>query len=192
MIRRSRLRYWLPLLPLIALLAFVYWLDLQVRQEGVAATNRRHDPDVMVDNFNATTLDDQGVPRLFMQARQLRHYPDNDSTELDMPHLTLRSTERPDVLMSAQRGEVSSKGDVVIMRDEVKVDRKASASLAALAMRSEYLRVLPNRDLADTDQAVTLFSEGNTVHAIGLEMDNNAHTLKLLSHVRSEHLANAK
>ncbi|PIV91757.1 MAG: LPS export ABC transporter periplasmic protein LptC, partial [Gallionellales bacterium CG17_big_fil_post_rev_8_21_14_2_50_54_146] len=61
MIRRSRLRYWLPLLPLIALLAFVYWLDLQVRQEGAAATNRRHDPDVMVDNFNATTLDDQGV-----------------------------------------------------------------------------------------------------------------------------------
>lgn len=192
MIRKSRWRYWLPLLPLIALLAFVYWLDSQVRQEGAAATNRHHDPDVIVDNFHATTMDDQGVPRLFMHARQLRHFPDNDSTELDLPHLILRSAERPDVLMSAQRGEVSSQGDVVIMRDDVKVDRKASASLAALAMRSEYLRVLPNRDLADTDRAVTILNKENTVHAIGLEMDNNAHTLKLLSHVRSEHLPHAK
>ena len=192
MIRTSRFRYWLPLFPLLALLAFVYWLDMQVQQETAAAANLRHDPDVLVDNFHATSMDAQGVPRLFMDARQLRHYPDHDTTELEMPRMTMRNDQRPDVLMVAKRGEISSKGDVVIMRDAVSVDREASRSLSALALRTEYLRVQPNLDLADTDQAVTILNKRNTVQAIGLEMDNNVHTLKLLSHVRSEHLPNAK
>jgi len=192
MIRKSRFHYWLPLFPLLVLLAFVYWLDVQVRQEGAAVADMRHDPDVIVGNLHATTMDMQGVPRFFMDAKQLRHFPDHDTTELDMPYLTLRNAERPDVIMVARRGELSSKGDEMIMRDDVRVNREASGGLSALALRTEYLRVLPNLDLADTDQAVTILNNSNTVHAIGLEMDNNVHTLKLLSHVRSEHLPNAK
>jgi len=190
--RKPRFRYWLPLFPLLVLLGFVYWLDMQVKQDGAAAANLRHDPDVIVDNFQATTMDAQGVPRFFLNAQQLRHYPDNDGTELEMPDLVMRSDQRPDVLMAAKRGEISSKGEIVILRDDVSVDRKASGSLSALALRSQYLRVQPERDLADTDQAVTIYNKRNTVRAIGLEMDNNANTLKLLSHVRSEHLPYAK
>jgi len=192
MIRKSHFRYWLPLLPLLGLLAFVYWLDRQVQQEVAAANSVRHDPDVIVDNFHATTMDARGAPRAFMEAQQLRHYPDHDTTELNLPHLTMRGAGRPDVIMVAQRGEISSKGDVVIMRDAVKVNQDASAGLAALALQTQFLRVMPNRNFADTDQAVTIFNRSNTVRAIGLEMDNNAHTLKLLSHVRSEHLPHAK
>lgn len=192
MLRRTHFRYWLPLIPLFGLLAFVYWLDMQVRREAAAADYKRHDPDVIVGNFHATTMDRDGVPRYFMTAQQLRHYPDNDSTELDAPRITLRKQASPDVLMTAQRGEISGKGDTVVLRDEVSVERQAAANLAATTLHTRYLRVLPEQNLADTDQPVTILSNTDTVHAVGLEMDNHMQTLKLRSQVRSVHLLHAK
>lgn len=189
----SRSRYWLPLLPLLALLAFVYWLDQQVQQEiAVAANNQRHDPDGIMDNFHATKMDLQGVPRFLLSAKQLRHYPDHDSTELDLPRLTMLSVVNPPVNMNGIRGNVSSRGDEVIFRDDVSVLREAVGDQSAMTLRTEYLRVLPSQDWADTDRAVTIVDANNTVHAIGLEMDNKTRILKLLSQVRSEHLPHAK
>lgn len=189
----ARSRYWLPLLPLLVLLAFVYWLDHQVQQEIIAAVNnQRHDPDSIMDNFSATTMDKQGLPRMLLSAKQMRHYPDHDSTELESPNLTLLTVDRPTVHVSGLRGNVSSRGDEVIFRDRVKVLREASGTASAMTMHTEYLRVLPNREWADTDRPVTLVDANNTVHAVGLEMDNKARTLKLLSQVRSEHLTHAK
>ena len=193
MIQLPRFRYWLPLLPMLAFLGFVYWLDQQVRHEGEAASaNQRHDPDVIMDDFHATKMDMQGVPRFLLNAQQLRHYPDHDSTELNYPHLTMINGNKPDVHMDAKRGEINNQGDVVIMRDDVNVERAAQGDMVALTVRTQYLRVLPDKDVADTDRAVTIFNNRNTVRAIGMEMDNKAHTLKLLSHVRSEHMPHAK
>lgn len=192
MLRRAHFRYWLPLIPLFGLLAFVYWLDMQVRREAAAADYKRHDPDVIVGNFHATTMDDEGVPRYFMAAQQLSHYPDNDSTELELPVLTMRKEASPEVRMSARRGEISSKGDTVVLRDDVSVERQAAANLAATTLHTRYLRVLPEQNRADTDQPVTISSNTDTVHAVGLEMDNHMQTLKLRSQVRSVHLLHAK
>lgn len=189
----SRSRYWLPLLPLLALLAFVYWLDQQVQQEVAMALNiERHDPDGIMDNFHATKMDQLGVPRFLLSAKQLRHYPDHDSTELDSPRLTMLNKVNPPVHMDGMRGNVSSRGDEVIFRDDVSVLREAVGDQSAMTLRTEYLRVLPNQDWANTDQAVTIVDAYTTVHAIGLEMDNKTRILKLLSQVRSEHLPHAK
>ncbi|MEI7455629.1 MAG: LPS export ABC transporter periplasmic protein LptC [Nitrosomonadales bacterium] len=190
MISVSRSRYWLPLLPLLALLAGVYWLDKQVQQEiAVAANNQRHDPDGIMDNFHATKMDLQGVPRFLLSAKQMRHYPDHDTTELDFPRVTMLSSERPPVYVNGNRGNVSTRGDEVLFNDNVVVLREAAGDQSAMTLRTEYLRVLPNQDWADTDKAVTMVNLNNTVHAIGLEMDNKARTMKLLSQVRSEHHA---
>lgn len=186
----SRSRYWLPLLPLLGLLAFVYWLDRQVQQEVAAlVNNQRHDPDVIMGNFFATKMNEQGKPRFLLHAQQLRHYPDHDSTELDAPRLNIVTDERPDVHMVARRGIVSSRGEEVFLHDDVNVLRDAVGDQSAMTLRTEYLRVLPDKDWADTDRPVTIVDAHNTVHAIGMEMDNNARILKLLSQVRSEHHA---
>ncbi len=189
----SKSRYWLPLLPLLALLAFVYWLDKQVRMEAVATINtQRHDPDGIMDDFSATKMDLQGMPSTLLSAKQMRHYPDHDTTELDLPDLTMLGSEHPPVHVSAKRGNVSSHGDEVIFRDNVVVTRDASAKQSVMTLRTEYLRVLPNEDWANTDKPVVLSDAYDTIHAIGLEMNNKTQILKLLSNVRSVHLPHAK
>jgi len=185
----SRFRYWLLPLPLLVLLGVTYWLDQQAQPElAKSDSSKRHDPDAIVENFSVTRLNDQGAPRFIMAAKKMQHFPDDDSTTLEMPLLTSLSAERPAIHASANHGILSSKGDEVFLRGAVEILREASAQEDKLTLQTEYLHILPDQDLVDTDRAVTVVDKHNTVYAIGLEMDNKARTLKLLSKVKSEYV----
>lgn len=189
----SRARYWLPLLPLLGLLGVTYWLNQQMQQEiAKPDSSKRHDPDAIMENFSAVKMNEQGVPRFIMKAQKMLHYPDDDSTELSAPHLTTLSAEHPPIHISAQRGLVSSKGDEVFLYRNVRVVREAGADREELTLLTEYLHAIPDHDLANTDHPVTIADGHNTTHAIGMEMDNKARTMKLLAQVRSEHVPTKK
>lgn len=185
----SRARYWLPLFPMLGLLGVTYWLNQQVQPElAKPDSSKRHDPDAIMENFSAIRLNELGAPRFIMAAKKMQHYPDDDSTTLEVPRLTTLSAENPAIHIVARQGIVSSRGDEVFLHHDVEVLREASAQQEELTLHTEYLHIIPDRDWADTDHAVTIVDAYNTVHAIGLEMDNKARTLKLLSQVRSEHV----
>lgn len=187
----SRARYWLPLVPLFGLLGGTYWLNQQVQPEPAKPdSSKRHDPDAIVENFSATRLNVQGVPRFVMAATKMLHYPDDDSTTLEAPSITMLSAGQPAIHATAKHGTISSKGEEVFLHDAVEVLREASAQQDKLTLQTEYLRIVPDQDLATTDRAVTIVDAHNIVHATGMEMDNKTRTLKLLSQVRSEHAPN--
>ncbi len=189
----SRARYWLPLLPLLGLLGATYWLNQQVHPGSAKPdSGKRHDPDAIMENFSAIKLDEQGKPRFIMAAKKMQHYPDDDSTTLEVPRLTALSAGQPAIHIIARQGNVSSRGDEVFLHNDVEVLREASAQQEELTLHTEYLHIIPDRDWADTDRAVVIVDAHNTVHAKGLEMDNKARTLKLLSQVRSEHVSSKK
>jgi lipopolysaccharide export system protein LptC len=190
MISFSRLRHWLPLLPLFVLLAATYWLNQQVLPEPAKPEYKRHDPDAIMENFSATNLNEQGVPDFVMAATKLMHYPDDDSTTVDEPRITMLSPGQPALHATAEHGTISSKGDEVFLRDNVKVLREASAQQDQMTLQTQYLHIIPDRDLANTDRAVTIVDAHSIVHATGMEMDNKTRTLKLLSQVRSEYVPN--
>jgi len=189
----SRVRYWLPLFPMLGLLGVTYWLNQQVQPEPATPdSSKRHDPDAIMENFSAIRLNEQGAPRFIMAAKKMQHYPDDDSTTLEVPRLTTLSAEHPAIHIVARQGMVSRRGDEVFLHHDVEVLREASAQREELTLYTEYLHIIPDRDWADTDRAVTIVDAHNTVHAIGLEMDNKVRTLKLISQVRSEHVPSKK
>jgi lipopolysaccharide export system protein LptC len=182
----ERLRGWLPLLPLLLLLAGSYWLNLQVESpESAANKNLRHDPDYMIDNFTATTLDEQGKIRFVMSAKKMWHYPDDDSTHLETPRFESMTAEYPPMRISAKKGEISRKGDEVFLRDEVVIVRPAYANKSELTFNTNYLHVIPNKDIVNTDQPVTMADANTTLNAIGMELDNKARTITFFSRVRT-------
>jgi lipopolysaccharide export system protein LptC len=183
----ERARSWLPLLPLLLLLAATYWLNLQVQPLPQTRSQQRHDIDFEVDNFSALTLNAQGRPRYTLSAERLWHYPDDDSTHLQMPKITSLYPDRPPVITSALSGKISSKGDDVYLYDDVNVLRPASADVGEQQFTTSYLHVVPDRDWAETDQPVTMINQHNVIHAVGMELDNQARTARLLSHVRATH-----
>jgi lipopolysaccharide export system protein LptC len=182
----DRVRSWLPLLPLLLLLAATYWLSLQVDSPASAGgKNLRHDPDYIVDNFTATTLDEQGKIRFVMSAKKMSHYPDDDTTQLESPRLESFDAEHPPMRMTALNGEISSKGDEVFLRNEVVIIRPAYANKSELTINTNYLHILPNEDMVNTDQPVTMVDASTTLNAVGMELDNKARTITFLSRVKS-------
>lgn len=186
----SRVRPWLPLLPLLALLSATYWLNQQALPGPAKPESLRHDPDAIVENFSATSLNEQGVPDFIMAATRLMHYPDDDSTTLDEPRITLLSPGQPAIHANAEHGSISSKGEDVYLRDNVKVLREASSQQGQLTLQTEYLHISPDQNLADTDRAVTIVDANNTVHATGMELNNKTRILNLLTRIRSEYVPN--
>ena len=183
----QRLREWSALLPLLLLLAATYWLNQQVQPlPPKPDRSKLHDPDFIISKFSATTLNEQGVPRFLVSAQKMMHYPDDDSTLLDEPQLSSFNAGRPPVYAFARQGEVSSKGDEIFLRDEVKLVRAASATQSEMTFTTPYLHVIPDRDLADTDRPVTMADAHNSVHAVGMQFDNKARKMKLLAQVRSQ------
>lgn len=183
---KERLRSWLPVVPLILLLGATYWLNSQVQAPGSATDKKlRHDPDYMVDNFTATTLDKNGKIRFIMSAQKMLHYPDDDTTHLENPRIMSHTAEYPAVRINALNGEISSKGEEVILRNEVNIVRPAYANKSELTFSTPLLRIFPNKDIVNTDQPVTMKDARLTLRAVGMELDNKAHTVKFLAQVNS-------
>lgn len=183
----EKTRAWLPLLPLLMLLLATYWLNQQVQPLPQTQSQQRHDVDFVIDNFSAITLNEQGQPRFTLAAEKIWHYPDDDTTHLQMPQLASLYANRPPVHTSAQTGMISSKGDEVFLYDEVRVLRPASGDIGEQLFATDYLHVVPDRDWAETDQSVVMTSQHNIIRAVGMELDNKARTVRLLSRVRAHH-----
>jgi len=180
-------RAWLPLMPLLLLLAATYWLNQQVLPLPQVRSQQRHDIDYYIDNFSAVTLNTQGQPRFTLTAEKMWHYPDDDTTHLQMPKLTSLYANRPPTITSAQTGTISSKGDDVYLRYEVSVLRPASDGIGEQRFTTDYLHVIPDRDWAETDQPVMMTNQYNVIRAVGMELDNKTRSAKLLSRVRATH-----
>jgi len=184
----DRLRAWSALLPLLMLLAGTYWLSRQVLPLPPTPDYKaRHDPDYIVTNFSAVTLNAQGAPRFKVAAQQMEHYPDDDTTHLLAPSLISPSADKPPIQISAKRGEVSHNGDEVFLRDDVTVVRPAYGKQGDMTITTSYLHVVPDEERADTDRPVTLTETRGTVSAVGMNLDSKARVVKLLAKVRSQY-----
>jgi len=184
----QRLREWSSLLPLLLLLGATYWLNQQVQpQPPKPDGSKRHDPDFIVSKFSATTLSQQGSPQFVLSAQKMVHYPDNDSTHLDDLQLRSLYPDQPPVYTSSKQGEISSKGNEVFLRDEVKLTRAADAVRSEMTLTTTYLHAVPDLGLMDTDRPITLTDEHNVIQAIGMKFDNKARTIKLLAQVIGNH-----
>ena len=189
----KRARYWLPLLPLLGLLGATYWLDQQAQPEPTPSNgSRRHDPDSIVENFSAVKLNKQGTPHFIMSAKKMLHYPDDESTTLEVPHITLLAEDSPPLVATAEIGSISKNGDELFLQGGVEVLRGVAPEHGQLKLQTESLRIIPDQDLARSDTAVRLTEAHTTVNATGLDLNNKTRTIKLLSKVKSEYVPPAK
>lgn len=183
----DRLHAWLPLLPLFLLLLGSYWLSLQVRPLPPVNAELRHDVDYAVDGLRSTVLDLQGKPHFDIAVEKMWHFPDDDSTHLQQPHLTRFFSDRGPTEISALRGMLSSRGDDVYLQDAVELLQHGEDGALERRFLTEYLHVQPDLGRSETDQSVRLIDRHNSIDAVGMELDEKARTVKLLRHVRAQH-----
>lgn len=174
-----------PLLLVAVLAAMSYWLERAVQGPAVPRDgSTRHDPDYIVNDFIVHQLGPDGIPVHQLQAKRMLHYPDDDSTHLEHPTLQRYNQGTLTLKISANRAQVSSEGKTVDFHDDVRAVRLPTRERSELTLTTDHLHVIPDDDFARTDRPVTIVDANTKATAIGLELDNKAKNLKLMSNVR--------
>lgn len=183
--RRDRVSHLFPLLLMLALAAATLWLERAVQApERDQSGKLRHDPDFIAEDFGITKMGLNGKPEYSLSAARMLHYPDDQSTDIAEPRLIQRHDDAPPVVIRADRGLLSRNGEVASFFGNVVVVREASRERAELRMQTEYLQIVPDRDLARTDKPVVITEDGSRLSGVGMEFNNKTRQFTLLSQVR--------
>jgi lipopolysaccharide export system protein LptC len=186
----DRATAWSPVLLLGGLAALTYWLDAQVqppppRRDG----SERHDPDIYVEGFRAVELDANGRPRQLVAGKRALHYGDDQTTEISEPLLSQTEEGKPAFRITASKGTLSGDRKQAFFTGNVRAVREAGptkpgeTAAGPVTVTTEYLHVVPDKELATTDKAVTIEEPRGIIRSVGLTLDNKAKTLKLGSGV---------
>ena len=185
MYNRPVILFPLALLAVLALLTL--WIDRSVQPPVPKPDgSTRHDPDYILNNFVTTKTDVNGDIRSILRATEMRHFPDDDTTELKAPDLVqFGIADAPNTSITAKRGWVSSNGENVKFTDDVKVVREAFADRGEMTLLTEYLDVVPDTEIATTDRPVVIKQAPKTViHGTGMIYNKKKQTMTLLKNVR--------
>jgi len=178
-----------PLALLLTLAAGSYWLANL--EEPVARHQGLHEPDYFLNDFTASAMGTDGRPLRRLKAREMRHYPDDDSTEVAAPRLAFYEEDEPPWELQAETAWLSGDGALLLLQGEVLIDREAVPGVRPVHAVTRNLRVQPEDRYAETDERVTLHSVASWVDATGMQVwFAGPLRLKLLSDARGYYEVN--
>jgi lipopolysaccharide export system protein LptC len=169
---------WLPLAVLALLVGLTLWLNTLVQPAVARADGSlRHDPDAIVEHFDARKLGVDGRVLYTLAAKKMVHYPDDDSALLET--LTLEAFEpgQPKMTITADHGRLEQAGDRVWIEGNVVLVREGDAKIEPVRITTDKMLVLPDAGIARTDTEVRLASPSSHAVAQGAEIDNKARTI---------------
>lgn len=169
-------------------LAVATWLLQATWHRREVEPARTHTPDYYGTGLQIAALDEEGKVRHRLKARKMLHYDDTDTTELDAPRLEVYDPEQPPWKVKAEKGWVSPDGEEVLLQGEVIITRPESPQARPLRIVTRDLRVFPDKDYAETDKHVELFSRDDWMESVGARVWLEAPVrIKFLSQVRGRH-----
>jgi lipopolysaccharide export system protein LptC len=171
-----------PLAVLLTLTALTFWLryatDLgSPRHDG----KNRHDPDFIITDSTLRKLDGKGNLQYTLRSTEIRHFPDDDSTEFAKPLLVSQKVKKPTVTIGADRGISLRKGEQIDFYDNVQIVRAASAKDQAMTAQMNELTVFPDDEKAFTKSPVLITKGQSWLKGVGMQVDTRAETYVLES-----------
>ncbi len=182
----DRLISWSPVLLLGGLAALTYWLDAQIQPPAPRVDgSRRHDVDIYVENVRGVNLGPNGKPLHILRAARAEHYPDDDSTVIAKPDLTVKDPKQPNFQVTANEARVSGDRNDVWFTGSVHARREPQPGDAGgvATLVTEYLHVLPREHRADTDKPVAIADARGNINATGMTLDAANGVVRFLSRV---------
>lgn len=139
---QSVLSAYLPLLLLVFLAAGTSWLIKNSPQPEDAQTEAplKHEPDYSMQGFGLQRFDPKGAMRVEVEGREMRHYPDTDTVEIDGVRLRSIGQDGSITVASAKRAIGNADGSEMQLLGDVTLQRMAAGQQrAGLEVRGEFL-----------------------------------------------------
>ncbi|CAE6941927.1 MAG: LPS export ABC transporter periplasmic protein LptC [Pseudomonadaceae bacterium] len=169
------------------LVAVGYW---NINQETFSDRQPASTTDSPIDFYVVNTSTVQYMPdgsrHYTLKADKLEHFKATDITNVTLPNLMLyRGTEYPWHVRS-EKGEIGPGGQEVELIDKVKVERTDAKGRPTI-LNTSRLTVFPDKQYAQTEQAVRIDAANGVTTAVGMKAYLDDSRMLLLSKVRGQH-----
>lgn len=177
-LRDAALAY-LPVLMMAGLALGTWWLvkSTPEPESPRAAAPPRHEPDYTMEQFLVRRYAADGRLRVELEGRELRHYPDTDTMEVD--DVRLRAIDRQGRVTVATARRAVSNGDAteVQLMGDARVHREASVDEEALWFEGDFLHAFLDTERLRSHLPVVVTQGGSRMRADGFEYDNLSRTV---------------
>lgn len=173
----------LPLLPLgvlVLLACLTFWLSRYVEEESMRKTqSQRNDPDIVIEKFTAQKLSPEGDVQYVIKADKMVHYPQDDSAVFDRVVFTSVAPNQPKMTLRAPRGQSFKGGDEIVMDGGVVINAAANGRSPEMKMTTAKLTVLPEQNIARSNDSVVIESVQGVMKAANFELNNATRELRM-------------
>jgi len=171
---------WLPIIIVGMLVGLTVWLNQLVQHPAQRADGAaRHDPDAVVERFNARKYGPDGRVLYILIAKKMVHYPDDDSALFDDVNIQAFEPGQPKVTVTADRGRVERADDQVWIEGNVVVVRDADEKMERSRLTTDRMLVLPDAGIVRTPGDVQMQTASGHATGTGMELDNKTRVLTL-------------
>lgn len=182
--RRIRLIILVVVLAALALASFWVLQVLQHNNDGPASARPPSKPDYFVEKFSYVKMDEAGQPRYDITGAKMLHFPTDDSFEVTLPVITTLTQDKAPMTLRSQRARIEDDNSKIHMYGDVNGDRAATAKSENMHLKTEYLLLLPDDDIARTDQHVEITMGASVMTGTGMIANNATQEFQLLHNVR--------
>jgi lipopolysaccharide export system protein LptC len=178
---------YLPVLLMAVLALGTWWL---VKNTPVLDNERqvappRHEPDYTMRQFTVQRFAAAGALRVQIEGDELRHYPDNDTLEIDNPRIRATGSDGRITLASAKSALSNGDGSEVQLSGGARVVREASGDDEALEFRGEFLHAFLAAERVRSHLPVTVTQGATEIRADGMSYDNLSRLVEFKGRVRA-------
>lgn len=187
----DRLSMYLPILLMGLFAMATFWLIRSAPTALEPAPSRpvRHEADYFLRNFSIRAFGIDGRIRNEVFGAEARHFPDNDTLEIDTVRIRAVGENGLPTVATAQRALSDATGNDVQLFGNVQVRRdqgpgQSGQPKAPVEYRSEYLHVQSDRGKAMTNQPVLISQGQDQFTANAMNYDDNTSVIELTGRVR--------
>ena len=187
---------WVIVLGFGVMVALTAWIqEIAAPPAGPSPEAATREPDSVLEAFRITMHTVDGQPRYRLDGPRLSHYPDDDSSHLEAPFLTVfDTTEEPVWTVASETGWLGSGGDELLLNGPVTLERLPGPGRPPLRIETSDLRIEPKNDFAETDQPVRVTGTNFVVDAVGADarLFDEGSLINLKTRVRGHHEPNRR
>ena len=182
---------YLPLLMMAALASGTWWLVRNAPSVDVprAAVAPRHEADYEMTNFVVQRFAKDGALRTQIAGERLRHYPDDDTVEIEQPRIRAVGSDGVVTFATANKALANGDGSEVQLLGDARITRPAHGSEQPIEFRSDFLHAFRNVERVRTHLPVVVTEGESVVRAGGMEYDNLTRVVDLKGHTSASFVA---
>lgn len=172
---------YLPLLMMALLASGTWWLvrNAPSTDAPVVAAPPRHEADYVMSRFVVQRFDATGVLRTQIEGERLRHFPDNDTLEVDDARIRAVGSDGLVTTATARRALANGDGSELQLMGDAHVVRPGAGSAEPIEFRSEFLQAFRNVEKLRSHLPVVVTQGQSVVRAGGMEYDNLSRVVDL-------------